>query len=326
MGAQSLSSHGVGGSEAAAVLGLHPYVTPIALWQRKRALQAGLPDPFPVVENDAIRWGNYLEDPVRQAYARRYGVDVSVPPHSVYHREHTWRRATPDGLVFDGPRIAHGVEIKTASHRMAHYWGADGSEEVPDHYAVQCLWYCHVLDVDRWDLAALIGGSDFRCYTIKRDRELESAMVATVAAFWEDNVLGGAEPPVDGSEDFRTYLVHKWPGRGGVIVADAHLEFLVQRIARLRSKANDSAEALRAAENELRSALGDDTVLETSMGRVTCKPRAGRAMTNWEGVARQIASLADMDASVPTLAQIHTSRAKASRPLLFPRAMESTDE
>lgn len=314
---QTLSRHGIGGSEAASVLGLNPYQPPIALWQRKRAELAG--EVEPVVDTAPIRWGRLLEEPIRQAYAERFDVKVFVPGESMFHGEHSWRRATPDGLILDEVGPVYGLEIKTASARLEHQWGDDGSDDVPPHYAVQCLWYCHVLDIDRWDLAALIGGQDFRCYTLRRDRDLEHDMVDQVSRFWHDNVLGGAEPAVDGSEDFRRYLIDKWPGQGGTLKADARLEALLMRIATLRGNTKRAEDELRLAENELRVALGDETVLESSVGRVICRPRQGRTIVDWEAVAGEFAT----GEILAAMARKYTTRAKPSRPLLYPRAMSA---
>lgn len=329
---QELSRHGIGASEAAAVLGASPYCTPLDLWLRKRAELAGERRDIP--DNEPMKWGRYLEQPIRQAYADRFGVIVATPGASMFHSEHDWRRATPDGLVYRAHAapagtvhaVERGVEIKTASHRVAHLWGPDGSDEVPDGYAIQCLWSMHVLDVDVWDLAVLIGGSDFRCYRLERDREWESiVLVPAVEEFWRHNVLGNVEPTIDGSESFKQYLIGKWPGTGETLVADVDTEALVAEIKARRTELRVLEADLALDENLLRQRLGDAAMLESALGRIICKPRLGRALTDWEAVARLLADEASV--SLEPLVAAHTKRARPSRPLLYPRTWSaSADE
>lgn len=322
---QELSRHGIGGSEAAAVVGLSPYVTPIDLWVGKREELAGNATPRP--PNAAMQWGIYLEAPIRQAYADRFGVEVVTPPRSLFHPQHDWRRATPDGLIMHGgSAIERGLEIKTASHRLAHTWGEDGTDDVPPHYAVQCLWSMHVLDVDEWDLATLIGGSDFRCYRLRRDRELEADLVAQVEEFWQRNILGGEEPEVDGSESFKNYLVRKWPGTGEPIEATPTMDLLIGDIWTKRAQVAKLSAELAQEENDLRAMLGDASEVESSLGKIICRPRLGRAITNWEAIARALADEAGLAGScaLDLLKAEHTKRARPSRPLLYPRAWSTT--
>lgn len=317
---QARSTFGIGGSEAAAALGLSPYTPPIVLWQNKRAEVAGLAPPFPVIENPAIRWGVYLEEPVKRAYAERFGVEVETPPASVTHPEHPWRRATPDGLVRDADgTINRGVEIKTASHRMAHLWGEDGSDVVPEHYAVQCLWYMHVLDVYIWDLAVLIGGSDFRCYRLGRDPELEAAMIGHLDHFWHYNVLGGVEPAVDDTDEFRDYLVAKWPGTGETAEADEETSKLVWKICELRDRRDALDSDIRRRENELRATMGNATALEAATARVVFRPKLGPKRTDWEAVARGLADEFGPPAKYALEFHVeqNTTRGRPQRPLLF---------
>lgn len=323
---QALSRYGIGGSEAATALGLNPYQRPIELWQRKRAELAGQPDPFPVEVNEPIRWGILLEQPIRQAYCDRFGVEVATPTASMFHPEHPWRRATPDGFVIDRApvaRIAHGVEIKTASHRLAHVWGPDGTDEVPEHYAIQCHWSMHVLDVHRWDLAALIGGADFRCYRIERDRELEATMVERVAEFWERNVLGGVEPDDDGSNAFRSYLIGKWRPEPVTIKATPEVESVVARIAYHRGARAGAAKALRQLEGELRAAMGPAEALDSTHGVIWSRERAGRRLIDWKAIAMALAGAAPIS---PALLDEHTKRAKPCRPIRYPAAWTTDDD
>ena len=72
-------SRSVGASEAAAVLGVCPYSTPIDVWQRK----LGLAPPLP--ESEPMLWGTLLEPIILAEYERRTGRTVFDRQQFVRH-------------------------------------------------------------------------------------------------------------------------------------------------------------------------------------------------------------------------------------------------
>jgi predicted phage-related endonuclease len=85
------------------------------------------------------------------------------------------------------------IEIKTA--RTSEGWGEPGSDEVPDAYAIQVQHGMAVAGHARCDVAVLIGGSDFRVYTVERDDKLIAHLTAAEAAFWRRIETLDAPPP-----------------------------------------------------------------------------------------------------------------------------------
>jgi len=165
---------GVGASEAAAVLGLNPYCSPLEVYLRKTG---ELPD---VAENAAMRWGTKLEEAIAQAYTEETGEPVEAQP-LVRSDEWPWMFATVDRLSAGG-RV---VEIKNVGARMAEQWGDPGTDDVPVPYLLQVNHQLAVTGRRFADLAVLIGGSDFRIYPLERNNRLIDAMVAAERAFWE---------------------------------------------------------------------------------------------------------------------------------------------
>ena len=169
---------GIGGSDAAAVLGLNPYCSPIQLWDRK----VGLVDDPDLSDNQAVHFGNVLEDVVAAEYERRTGNKVRRRNQTFRHREHPFMLANIDRSV-DGQRKV--LECKTAGAFInADEWGPSGTDQVPQQYLIQCAHYMAVMDYDSADLAVLIGGRDFRVYHIARDRELEAMIIEREREFW----------------------------------------------------------------------------------------------------------------------------------------------
>jgi len=172
---------GIGGSDAAVVLGLSRWKTPHALWLEKTGQSTG-----EGADSEAMHWGRALEPVIRSEYERRTGALVAEYPQ-IAHPDYGWMLANVDGLTDDGKVL----EIKTA--RTADGWGEEGTDEVPEAYALQVQHYMAVTGREMADIAVLIGGSDFRIYTIFADAQLQADLIKAEAAFWER--VQKREPP-----------------------------------------------------------------------------------------------------------------------------------
>lgn len=162
---------GIGGSDAAAVLGVSKWRTPLSVWLDKTGQSDGS------AETEPMRWGTLLEPVIKQEYAERTGREV-IAPGFLRHHQHQFMVANVDGITRDD-RV---VEVKTS--RSADGWGEPGSDQVPEDYLLQVQHYMAVTELPVADIAVLIGGSDFRIYTVPADAELQAMMVDAEAAFW----------------------------------------------------------------------------------------------------------------------------------------------
>jgi putative phage-type endonuclease len=163
---------GLGGSDAAAALGISKWKTPLQLYMEKRG------EIPPVEETEPMRWGVLLEPVIRQEYANQTGREVMRVPMA-RHARHKHMIAHFDGIV-----KGRGIfEAKTA--RSPEGWGEPGSDEIPQEYLIQVQHYLLVSGLPLADVAALFGGSDFRIYTVEADRELQEMIVDGEHEFWE---------------------------------------------------------------------------------------------------------------------------------------------
>lgn len=167
---------GVGCSELLAALGKDPRCSRLELYMRKRG---ELPEPD-LSDDERVRFGNLLEPVIRDEAGRRLKQRVIVPAETLFHPTFPLV-GHPDGWM---PALNEGLEVKTADKFEAEEFGEPDSDQVPIRYLVQCAGYMALTDADRWHLAVLIGGNDFRLYEIPRDRDLEAAILAGVAHFW----------------------------------------------------------------------------------------------------------------------------------------------
>ena len=69
----------------------------------------------------------------------------------------------------------------------------------------------YVMDYESDDVAALIGGNEFRIYPVQRDRELEETILDRLSKFWRDNVQGGVMPAIEDTEPTRAWIKSKFP-------------------------------------------------------------------------------------------------------------------
>ena len=226
---------GIGGSDAAAVVGRHPYVTPLALWLDKVHGRE-------VVENERMEWGNRLESAIREAAADFLRESVSVPPDTFVHPETPIMRANVDGILESG-RILECKNIDGLAWRMADDDLVDG---VLRHHWYQVQHYAEVLDAPGAVVAYLVGGNDLQLRHVERDRTFGKALRLREAAWWERHVVGNV-PPENGTPDDRMSLLERLHAResAGMLKTDA------ESVIALAREYDDCRKAVALAEGNL---------------------------------------------------------------------------
>lgn len=289
---------GIGGSDVAAVLGLSPWRTPLDVYLDKRGEGVDQPD------NDAMRWGRYLEPAVRQAYADQTGHEVRVLDQMVRHPAHEFMVANLDGFVAPRDAIKRIFEAKTA--RTADGWGEPGSDQIPQPYLLQVQHYMEVTGFAVADVAVLIGGSDFRIYEVPEDRELQQMLVDAEADFWRRVQAGEPPEPVTVAD-----AVARWgrTSKYDLVMADGETIAAVARIRALRAQ----IASLEAQEDQARAvvmrALGEcDTLVDAS----------GKTIATWKAsAAPQRFDAAAFKAAHPELAAQFTKAGEPNRRFLL---------
>lgn len=289
-----LRRSGLGGTDASAVLGMNPWRTPLQVWSEKRGLVP------PQETTEAMRWGLLLEPVIAERYTEETGRKLIAPENVYHHPKHDFLLATPDRLCTSERR---GLEIKTASSHTSHEWGRPRSDEVPRHYLIQCMHYMAVLGYRVWDLAVLIGGNDFRIYTITWDQSAADAMIEQEVAWWQRHMIGGEEPAA--VADDNDFLARRYPRDTMPELKAASMEAYGMGVELKLAMADrdDAIARLDAAQASLKALIGDGAGIEGDGWRVTWKATKPRESVDWEAVAR---TLADENA-VMQAAQEHTT-------------------
>lgn len=182
-----LRSHYIGGSDAAAVVGLNAYASPYSLWAEKTGKTPGF------AGNLATEVGTFLEEFVAQKFAQETGKKVRKCNASFLNSEYPFAIANIDREIIGEDA---GLEIKTTdSLNMKKFSGG----EYPANYYVQCVHYMAITGKQRWYLAVLIGNKEFKWFTIERDEAEIAALMTAEAEFWE-LVKTDTPPAVDGTQ------------------------------------------------------------------------------------------------------------------------------
>ena len=183
---KALRKQYIGGSDAAAVVGMNPFSSPFSLWAEK----VGKTPEFE--GNLATEVGTFLEEFVAKKFERETGKTVRRCNLSLVNDEYPWAIANVDRLIVGEDA---GLEIKTTSElNMKRFKNG----EYPGNYYCQCVHYLAVTGKKRWYLAVLIGNREFLIFTIDRDEEEIKALMDAEREFWNTYVLPKKTPPVDG--------------------------------------------------------------------------------------------------------------------------------
>lgn len=263
----------IGASDAAAILGLHPWVSPLALFYDKTGELAVDEEP-----SEAMEWGLLLEPVVARVWSERTGrrllkFEPYDPTALQTHPDHVWMAANLDGVVLDDIDGWEAVyEGKTCSAFADDEW-ADG---VPAHVLVQCQWQMAVTGLPRAEVACLIGGQRFVSYTIERDDELIGSLIEAGERF-RRRVEERDPPPADGWQSTTDALKQRFRdsvaeavelGEEGVTV--------IERRHAAKARADEAKREQEECENRLRQLLGEHE-MGLVFGEVGCTWKPNKA-------------------------------------------------
>ena len=237
---KALRSKYIGGSDAAAVIGLNPFSSPYALWAEKTGRVPGFDG------NLATEVGTYLEDFVAKLFERETGKKVRRVNQSFFNSDYPWAIANIDRDIVGEDA---GLEIKTTSElNLKSFKGG----EYPANYYCQAVHYMAVTGKQRWYLAVLIGNKDFRIFTIERDEAEIAALMTAEKDFW-NLVETDTAPEPDGTAATTDTIKTIYPNSDDIVVdlyghssdLDRYLA-LNQQIKELEQQRDEAANKVKA--------------------------------------------------------------------------------
>lgn len=211
---------GLGSSDVAKVLNLTGFGTSQQVFHDKLG---HLPhdDDF----SEPAHFGILFEDPLARDWARRNRTVVE-PVGILANESDPWQMCTLDRLCTECPldrsvRSLCALEVKTRNAFVAKLW----KQGPPDDVLAQVLWQILVTGLDHIHVVCLIGGNDYRQYTVRREDHLKlvAYINAEAGRLWHEHILTRREPPLTGEEapDALIELYGRLhPDRDGVVVLD----------------------------------------------------------------------------------------------------------
>ena len=135
----------IGGSDAAAVLGMNPWMSNTELWE----IKTGRRKKTFLDDNEFVKYGHAAEPLLRELFKLDY------PEMEVFYEEgnmwtndrYPFAHASCDGWLKDEFGRLGILEIKTSNllnKSMSDKW----KDQIPDNYYLQCLHYMMVLEAD----------------------------------------------------------------------------------------------------------------------------------------------------------------------------------
>lgn len=268
----------LGGSDAAALLGLSPYATPMQVFAQKTGRDIKLPhDP----NREALFYfGHRMEPVIARAVTDHYGIKLQ--PHDTgkgddfrRSKQYPWMGGHVDFFFATGKGF---LECKNVRYPSA--WGdmmpepltADGSHLIPSYYLCQCLHYMVVLESDHCYLAALIGGCELRIYLITRERNapLIDELIRVEREFWERCVLPDDPPAPLQPADLilRKGIFPEEPVPKNQLLLDPKLQALFADLEAARAMAAAAERKADAARNAIILAAAGPAEFVDGMGNV----------------------------------------------------------
>jgi putative phage-type endonuclease len=182
---------GITGTDLPKILGLSKYGNALSVWLDKRG---ELDDDA----GEAALWGQILEEPVAQEWARRNGAEVERVGVLANDAE-PWQRASLDRLLVSCPDGDGecGLEVKTRTAFKAKLFRS----EIPDDVLAQVQWGLQVTGLHHMHVAVLLGGQTLKSFRADRDEKVIAYLIEAARPIWtavQEGVPPEAHPDSEG--------------------------------------------------------------------------------------------------------------------------------
>ena len=292
---------GIGGSDAAAVLGISPWKSPLELWLEKTGRKADS-----ISDSTALRLGSFAE-PFIAAEVMRGDVVVhwSDEPAAlekrvmtriasgkqplapgldmIRHPERPYMSANTDrGIMAVDHSITRPwgvVELKTAGSRGFYLGWRNG---VPLHYQIQCQHYMAVTGALFAVVACLdLAHQTVHAYFLERDNAfIDGKLIPSCVDFWS-MVEAGEMPPVDDSRSCSDALSILYPEPNPEIAGEFgdHDTAIVRQYEDTKRKLRELQARERGFKNLILETLKDSASATLTDGGLIRRVKSGRGYT-----------------------------------------------
>ncbi len=251
-----IRSKTIGGSDAAAVVGLNAFVSPYALWAEKTGKVAGF------AGNLATEVGTFMEDFIARKFAAETGKKVRRCNNIIYNPLYPWAHVNIDRDIVGEDA---GLECKyTDSINLKKYKGG----EYPTNFYAQCVHSMAITGAKRWFLAVLIGNKDFKWFCIERDEDEINVLMEAEGEFYA-HVKNNTPPPADGSDSTSDTISTLFPDSNGETVDIFAYDAILSQYTAISKQIKELDNLKNEAANKLKSFLGEASRGESDRFKVT---------------------------------------------------------
>lgn len=323
----------LGGSDAAGILRLSPWDTPLDIYLKKTG-QADTGE-VDVARERLFRRGKLLEPVVVKMLRDDYGLTVtkrSTPrsPNRYIDQEHSflaaeidfeWRVTRKIAEEFELDRALVGTvqngEVKTVHPWASAKFGEAETEDVPVEYAAQAMHGLMVTGRKLCMFGVLVGADNLSVYWIRRDDQSIAAMRERELAFWQNHVLAGVPPGPENLPDvfklFRT-------APASSVEAPPEVCEMVDQLERAKQDASVAEDRQAELKYEIgKFMLGETGVLLGNRGKL----EPGPAMTTGKHLLKA-GSATLLTVSLQAQSRIDTDRLRRDHPDIAAACTKST--
>ena len=250
---------GLGGSDAAAVLGVSPFTTTRDLYYDKRGIVSAVDEEDNWVAKEL---GHLLEDLVAKIFGIKTGYKIfqikKMFRHPVYH----FMLADVDYFVVLPDGSTAILEIKTTNYNARDKWWDGKAEVIPLNYELQGRHYMAVMDLNRVYYCCLYGNNENEVIIRHIDRDLvyESELIALEEDFWLNHVEAENPPPYTEDGDLVLESVRRHYGSANPnlpeIMLDEGYSANIVRYLDLQQLKSDLDSRSRSADNQMKQIRG----------------------------------------------------------------------
>jgi putative phage-type endonuclease len=261
----------LGGSDAAASIGLSKWKTPLQLYREKVGIEEDKDEEEDL--NLPMQVGSLVEPLVLLKLEQKKKVTVGERQSVIIDPSWPIRRATVDGIASDGLL----VEAKTAGF-IGQQWGKDDTDEIPLQYVYQIQHNLAATGLPAAWVPVIIGNTAIRIYRIERDQELIQILTEGEKKFWQ-HVLDRRPPPATTKGDLKIlypYDIDRMPAS----VAGPDIKLAITKFEENKAR----LKTLGAAQEALYAMIGEafkdspELVDETGKLLATYKSQAGQGI------------------------------------------------
>jgi putative phage-type endonuclease len=254
----------IGASEAASVIGLSRWGTPLSVWADKTGR---------IKDSEEEQLHQWLGCELEEVVAKRFTIETGKKVHRVseafVHKKYPFLRAHIDRKVEGENAI---LQCKTCSPFKAKEWD---SEEVPHEYIVQELHELACSGYDRAYIAVLIGNQDYKIKIVERDEALISQVIEKEVHFWNTFVIPNVMPvQITKNDEDTLYNLFPLESEGKEIELDDTANRLVESIQAMGQDMKVLKDNIDKSKNELRALLKDCEVGKSDLWCVTWKAQS----------------------------------------------------